>query len=329
MTPASKLLEKIRGLRVLIVGDICLDRWCRYSPPHAEASRETGIPRIAVVRTGTTAGAAGTIANNLAALGAGHISVLGAIGDDGFGFELSRALSGRGICGDPIVRTPLIQTFTYTKLINDESGVEDLPRVDFINASDLPMEVESQLVDKFETIAGSFDLVIVSDQAETVTGGVVTPALRDAVCRHAERHLVWADSRIRSERFRKAVVKPNEKEGEAASIRAVGRVDFQAFRKHLQSPLLIVTRGGAGASIYDSEGERLIPGAKIANPVDICGAGDSFTAGAAAALKITGSPDDAVRFGNLVASITVMKAGTGTASPAEILEAEKRWSTEQ
>ena len=58
----------------------------------------------------------------------------------------------------------------------------------------------------------------------------------------------------------------------------------------------------------------------IANPVDICGAGDSFSAGASLALAVTGDPIQAAEFGNLVASITIMKKGTGTASPAEVLE---------
>lgn len=319
---AAEILARLRDLRILIVGDICLDRWCRYSPAHAEASRETGLTRTAVIRTETTAGAAGTIANNLAALGASSISVLGAIGDDGFGFELERALSTRGIASDAIIRTARIQTFTYTKLINGDTGAEDLPRVDFINADDLPVEVETQLLERFALVAPRFDLIIVSDQAETATGGVVTPALRARICRHAEQNLVWVDSRMRSEHFRHAVVKPNESEGEAACRRALGRVDFDAFRHHVASPLLIVTRGGSGASIYDHAGERLIPGVRIAHPVDICGAGDSFTAGAATALKITGSADDAVRFGNIVASITVMKPGTGTASPQEVLDRE-------
>ena len=61
----------------------------------------------------------------------------------------------------------------------------------------------------------------------------------------------------------------------------------------------------------------------ISQPVDICGAGDSFSAGAALALAVTGSPVEAARFGNLVASITIMKKGTGTASPAEVLEAAR------
>src|SRR4051794_39669955 len=94
---AAEILERMRDLRVLIVGDICLDRWCRYSPAHTEVSRETGIPRTAVVHVDTTAGAAGTIANNMAALGVAGVSVLGAIGDDGFGFELGRALARQGI----------------------------------------------------------------------------------------------------------------------------------------------------------------------------------------------------------------------------------------
>ncbi len=318
----ASLLEQIRNLRVLIVGDICLDRWCRYSPAHGEPSRETGLGRTAVVRNQTTAGAAGTIANNLAALGAGQVSILGAIGDDGSGFELSRALSINGIRSDAIIRTPRIQTFTYTKLINDETGIEDLGRVDFINTADLPPEVEDQLVQRFHQIAESFDLIIVSDQAETATGGVVTPKLRDVICQHAKHHLVWVDSRTRAEHFRHAVVKPNENEAEAASNRALGRVDFNALRQHMKSPLLIVTRGGAGASIFDQDGERLIEGANIAHPVDICGAGDSFTAGAAMAFQITGSADQSVRFGNLIASITVMKSGTGTASSQEVLEHE-------
>ena len=55
--------------------------------------------------------------------------------------------------------------------------------------------------------------------------------------------------------------------------------------------------------------------------MNVAGAGDSFSAGAALALAITGSARDAARFGNLVASITVRKRGTGVASPEEVLAA--------
>jgi sugar/nucleoside kinase (ribokinase family) len=57
----------------------------------------------------------------------------------------------------------------------------------------------------------------------------------------------------------------------------------------------------------------------VEHPVDICGAGDSFSAGFTMALAAGCAPPDAARFGNLVASVTIMKKGTGTASPAELL----------
>ena len=43
----AEILAEFPKLRVLVVGDVCLDRWCRYDPALALESRETGIPRIA------------------------------------------------------------------------------------------------------------------------------------------------------------------------------------------------------------------------------------------------------------------------------------------
>jgi sugar/nucleoside kinase (ribokinase family) len=62
---------------------------------------------------------------------------------------------------------------------------------------------------------------------------------------------------------------------------------------------------------------------RVPNPVDICGAGDSFTAGAACAWAAGASLDDAALLGHLVASVTIMKRGTGVASPEELLAAER------
>jgi len=317
-----EILDAFPRLRCLVVGDVCLDRWCQYDPALALASAETGIPRVAVVGTEVTPGAAGTVANNLAALGAGRVDVLGTVGDDGFGFELRRALSARGISPDLLVSTGAAATFTYTKLLNTATGEEDLPRVDYINRRPLPDEVDRELTARFERVAPSYDVIIVSDQAETEQGGVVTRSMREAVIRFAEAHpqtVVWVDSRRRAELFRGVIVKPNEEEAQAAATRALGRVDFPALRRHMGAPLLIVTHGGQGAEIVDEGGVRWVETKRVEQPVDICGAGDSFSAGASMALRASGDPETAIRFGNLVASITIMKRGTGTASPEELL----------
>ncbi len=322
MTVAD-ILAEFPKLRVLIVGDVCLDRWCRYDPALALPSAETGIPRIGVIATEATPGAAGTVANNVAALGA-RTSVLGLVGGDGFGYELTRALEQRGIAHHLMVWADGVPTFTYTKLINARTGEEDLPRVDFVYTQPMPEELDRELVRRFENAAADYDVILVSDQAETENGGVVTPRMREAVIGAAEARpesVVWVDSRRRAEHFRRVVVKPNREEAEAASLRALGRVDFAALRRHMKAKLLVVTHGGDGALVIDDKTETFVPTCRREKPVDICGAGDSFSAGAALTLKVTGDPIAAARFGNLVASITIMKKGTGTALPEELLTA--------
>jgi rfaE bifunctional protein kinase chain/domain len=319
---AKEILGVFPKLRALVVGDICLDRWCAYDSALADISRETGIPRVAVVSTEVTPGGGGTVANNLAALGAGRVAVLGVAGRDGFGYELEGALAARGISRDLLVRAD-VPTFTYTKLINCQTGEEDLARVDFVNAAPMPEDVEREVVARLKRAAPDCDVILISDQAETSHGGVVTAAVREALARLAANHpgtVFWADSRLRADLFRGVIVKGNRAEMESASMRAIGRVDYLEFRKFVSAPFLAITAGGEGAMIADAGGTVWSRSRNIEKPVDICGAGDSFSAGAALALKATGDPVAAASFGNLTASITIMKRGTGTASPSEVLE---------
>ena len=74
-----------------------------------------------------------------------------------------------------------------------------------------------------------FDVVLVADQAETSAGGVVTPAVRDALIALAAKHpkkIVLVDSRRRVHLFRNVMVKPNHSEAEAACKQLFGRRRF-------------------------------------------------------------------------------------------------------
>jgi len=320
----AEILAAFPRYSALIVGDICLDRRCIYDPAAAELSRETKIPRLGVVSSEVSPGGGGTVGNNLASLGITRLAVLGAIGEDGFAWELTRSLNSRGISTDLLVRASEVPTFTYTKLINATTGEEDQPRVDYINARPLPASVEKQVLVHLDNFAETFDVLFVSDQAETKQGGVVTPVVRERLLKIAESNpdkVVWVDSRVRVERFQKMTLKPNEQEADAASIGLFGDVDYQRLRAHAGSRLMFVTKGAQGVLVVEDTGETMVAARTVEHPVDICGAGDSFSAGAAMALAITGSATQAARFGNLIASITIMKHGTGTASPAEVLAA--------
>lgn len=320
---AADLLTSMRSLRVLIIGDICLDRWCHYNPSFAEPSRETGIPRIAVTKTERTPGAAGTVANNLQSLGVKEVAVLGVTGDDGHGHELLKALRDRNIGTDLLVQHSDLPTFTYTKLINNETEVEDKPRVDFIFTADMPADLEAEICERLRKVHHSFDLICVSDQAETERGGVVTAAVRELLAEIAkDGKLVWVDSRRRMELFRGAVLKVNHDEALEARRRS-GDISLAEMRESTEAPVFFVTHGGSGVQILNHSGETWLLTQRVANPIDICGAGDSFSAGAACALAAGATHHSAARLGHLVASVTIMKRGTGVALPEELLEAER------
>ena len=215
----AAILRELPRLSALVVGDICLDRWCRYDPALALPSAETGIPRVAIIRTEVTAGAGGTVANNLAALGVGRVSVLGVIGDDGHGFELRQALARRGISHDLLVDAPGRQTFTYTKLINDVTGREDLPRVDFL--FEPAPEAERTVLDRLLDAVDSHDLILIADQAETDTAGVVTNAVRKLI---AELAPVYRDKVFLADSRRRAPsVPPRAAEGQSRRSRSAWR----------------------------------------------------------------------------------------------------------
>jgi len=198
--------------------------------------------------------------------------------------------------------------------------------VDFINTAPLPASMERLILDRVQQAIEAFDVILISDQAETSQGGVVTPAVRDLLADLAPNYrekVFFADSRARIDLFRNVILKPNQQEAEAACRAVCGSVDYQALLRHTGANLMMVTHGGDGVLVVEADRETWVRTKRVDNPADICGAGDSFSAGAAMALRVTRSAQDAARFGNLVASITIMKKGTGTASPEEVMVARQ------
>ena len=318
----ADVLDAARAASVLVVGDICLDRWCRYDPDLSEPSRETGIPRIAVTDTLLTPGAGGTVAGNLSALRTGRVSVAGVIGQDGNGHDLREVLQAKGVESELLVEASQVSTFTYTKLINARTGQEDRSRVDVVNSSPLAEDVERRLIDRVLAEISAFDAVIVADQAETALGGVVTARVRDALCREARRRpgrVFVTDSRRRVRHFRDMIATPNEAEAKAACHEAFGGVDYRRLHETIGGLALVVTAGERGAQLVRRSGVQELGPCSAGEPVDTCGAGDSLAAGLALAL-VAGAPIEvALRFGIVVAGITVTKPGTGEASPSEVL----------
>src|SRR5207237_6031420 len=89
----NKILDTIPRLCIAVIGDLFLDRYLDLDAALTEPSLETGLDAYQVVGVRSSPGAAGTIINNLAALGVGAIMPIAILGDDGEGYELRQALA--------------------------------------------------------------------------------------------------------------------------------------------------------------------------------------------------------------------------------------------
>jgi sugar/nucleoside kinase (ribokinase family) len=104
----------------------------------------------------------------------------------------------------------------------------------------------------------------------------------------------------------------------------LGKNDPAAFTRTLELRALVVTQGDKGVACYEQHQTIHVPAPPVDKIVDICGAGDSFSAGAVSALASGATLQESLAFGNLVASITITKRGTGTAHPEEVRAASRR-----
>ncbi len=139
------------------MGDLFLDRYLDIDASLTEPSIETGLDAYQVVRVRSYPGAAGTVINNLAALGVGEIYPIAVIGDDGEGYELSQTLAKiPAVNADSVYRDCERRTPTYTKpMLGDVNGTaRELNRLDIKNRSRLSLSYESKVADAAgETLA--------------------------------------------------------------------------------------------------------------------------------------------------------------------------------
>lgn len=330
----ERILNHLPYLHVGVVGDLFLDRYFDLDATLTEPSLETGLDAYQVVRVRAYPGAAGTVINNLVALGVGRVSVVAVIGDDGEGYELRRALQAQGVDLKHLVVTCNRRTPTYMKPMLFESGslesatpqARELNRLDIKNRVPLSADLQNAVLEHLATLFETADGLVVLDQVSEAECGVITTAVRERIAALASiqpQKPILADSRERIGLFRQVALKPNRDE----CRRAAGAEDLPKAVRLLA--------GGAGRSVFctcgpegillaepDREPIR-VAGYPVNGPVDPVGAGDSTSAGIICALAVGASPAVAAALGNLVASITVQQIGvTGTATPEMV---RRRW----
>ncbi len=327
----AAVTSRYSQLRVAIVGDFCLDRYLEIDPARAETSLETGLPVHNVVNVRSQPGAAGTILNNLVALGVGAIYPVGFCGEDGEGFELQRALQAKaGVRLDHFLPTAQRRTFTYCKPLVLEPGQppRELNRLDSKNWSPTPGEVEDRLRASVRRLAAQVDAIIVMDQVDFADTGVVTRRVLETlgeVARENPAKLVIADSRRGLRDFPPVTFKMNGAElasltgtGELKELDAVKRQAGALAARNRQSVFVTLAERGIVGAAPEGAVEHA-PSLPLRGEIDIVGAGDAVTANLTCALAAGANLREAMELAMAAASIVIHQLGTtGTASVAQI-----------
>jgi rfaE bifunctional protein kinase chain/domain len=318
-------------LRVAVVGDFCLDRYLEIDPARKEVSIETGLPVHNVVRIRSQPGGAGTILNNLAALGVAELFPVGFAGDDGEGFELKRALASLpGVRAEAFVLTAQRRTFTYTKplVISPRRCPRELNRLDSKNWSPTPASLQSALIKDLRRLARRVDAIIVLDQVPVPETGVITRRLLQAIRAIKEKRaglLVMADSRRSLKGYPSVCLKMNRAElsrlaGNArlVPLREVGPTAAVLAQKTRNYCFVTLAEKGIVGAGPNGAVEWLVA-VPLRGKIDIVGAGDCVTANLTAALASGASLREALQLANAASSVVIHKLGTtGTASVVEI-----------
>ena len=317
-------------LRIGVAGDFFLDRYLHIDPAKAETSIETGLPVYNVVEIRSQPGAAGTILNNLVALGIGEIHAVGFCGDDGEGYELRRALEAQpGVNLEHFITSPARSTPVYCKPLLIEPGLppRELNRLDTKNWTPTPDDLQYELAKRITELAKRVDVLILLDQVERPETGVATHRVSEAV--HAalkdnDRLLVLADSRRGLHDFPPLGFKMNAAElGRMTRSKAT---EFEAVKSHAADlaqrtgqPVFVTLAECGIVGALPGLCPEHVPAHSVRGPIDIVGAGDAVTANLAAALAAGADVREAMTLAMAAASLVIHQLGTtGTASVTQI-----------
>lgn len=322
-------LSRTEEAKIVVFGDYCLDKYLYSDPAEDDVSVETGMPAWQIYSKSIAAGVGGTITNNLCALGAKVICV-GAIGDDGEGYELMKALRERGADTSYMITDDSICTATYTKpMRKTESGWKEDVRLDFRNRSFGSDELWGKLSDSFRRALEVCDAAIITDQFYERNTGVISDGVREAVNELALKYPekpILVDSRAFASEFKNMYVKCNNYELMKYCGMSGSPEDFEDVvaggkkLKEMTGRTVFITRNKDGIAVFDNE-LTSVPAYPPKGEIDVCGAGDASNAGIALGLALGLSPAEAAVIACAVSSVTIEQIGTtGTSTPEKAKE---------
>jgi len=319
----SALVPVVEGLtaaRVLVVGDVMLDRF--VSGAVDRISPEAPIPIFTVGEETAMLGGAGNVVRNLAALGA-RVTLVAARGDDAAGNEIESLLTASERVEARLVVDASRPTSIKTRYV---AGPQQVLRTDRESTEPLAADAADRARHEFTQALGDHDVVVISDYGKGVLAAGGTEAVIAAARTAGKAILVDPKGRDYGRYARATLITPNRRELSEASGHNVDDDEstVAAARRLIDEHgfgAVLATRSQAGMTLVPADGEAVHISSEAQEVFDVSGAGDTVVAALAAALAIGVEMDLAARLANVAAGVVVGKVGTAAVDAAELVAA--------
>ncbi len=314
------LVEALAGARVLVIGDIMLDRFV-----HGRVERispEAPIPVLRVEGEHAMLGGAGNVVRNVVALG-GRVRFVSLIGDDAAGAEVRTLIEAHaGVTADLVIE-PGRETAIKTRFV---AGNQQMLRADReTTAAPAPAQQAAIRAAALQAL-DSCAVLVLSDYGK----GLLTPDLVGdlvSAARALGKPVVVDPKGQDYGRYRGAsLLTPNRHElAQATRMPAASDAEIVAAARHLIETCgveaVLATRGQDGMSLVPGSGPVSHLATEAREVFDVSGAGDTVIATLAAALAVGAELPRAAALANVAAGVVVGKVGTAAAYAGDVLQA--------
>ena len=312
----EKLIEQFPKTKVLVVGDIMVDRFIRGKV--SRISPEAPVPVVKVKEDVDVPGGSGNVIMNLASLGA-KVVACGIVGADPAGKSLLKKFGDMGMRTDGIKTDPSRSTTLKARVIAEHQQVV---RFDYENSANISPDIQDEFERYIELVLPEVDGIILSDYGK----GMITKRLLTYAISGARKlgKPVCVDPKIEHfQSYQKVTcITPNLSEALGGMRRT--HLDKNGvlglgkdILKKLGSDSVLITQGEEGMTLFEKKKATHIP-AKAQEVFDVTGAGDTVISVITLCLACGATMFQAAALSNIAAGIVVGKLGTATVSPEEL-----------
>ncbi len=302
--------EQLQQARVLVVGDVMLDRY--WFGAVDRISPEAPVPVVRVTREEERNGGAANVAFNVVTLGA-QASLLTVVGEDEASHKLESLVANTGI-QTYFGRDAQLKTTVKLRVIGRQ---QQLLRMDFENTP--KSEVLASQTATFLELLPSHQAVLFSDYGK---GGLAHVSDMIAWAVQAGKPILIDPKGSDYSRYQHAsVITPNRVELQQVighwQSESELRTKVHNLRQQLGLAAVLLTRSEEGMTLFDAQGQLDVK-AQAREVFDVTGAGDTVIATLATLVAAGFSLREALPLANRAAGLVVGKFGTATISFEEL-----------